>query len=235
MPRLMTLTTALLLAACSLAQAATGKAATAHERTQARAQIALERKDGEARLANNEKICYQHFAVTDCLQKVRGQYNTEERALRQRELAINAQERDEKTANQHDARASKQNDFERKHPPLDGGALNQPDLEQRQNEHNDQAAQRSGHEPKRNPETIAEQQQRREQDAAHRASSQTGKVDSKQRAQQRRNGEQPDNIMGAQAEYDAKQEAALRRQQANDKRLKEQEGKRKAAPLPVPQ
>lgn len=235
MPRLNTLTLALLLAACGLAQAATGKATTAQDRTQARAQIASERKDSEARLANNEKICYQHFAVTDCLQKVRRQYNTEERAMRQRELAINAQERDEKTASQRDSRAAKQNDFDRKHPPLDGGALNQPDLEQRQKEHNDQAAQRSGHGPKRNPETIAEQQQRRDQDAAHRATSQAGKVDSKQRTQQRHNAERADNISEAQEEFDAKQEAAQRRLEAHDKRMKEQESKRKAAPLPVPQ
>ena len=174
MPRLNTVTLLVLLAASSLAHAASGKASTAQERTQARAQITLERKDSEARLANNEKICYQHFAVTDCLQKVRRQYNTEERALRQRELAINAKEREEKTANQRDARANKQNDFERKHPPLDGGALSQPDLEQRQKEHNEQAAQRSSHAPKRNAESIAEQQQRREQDAARRASSQAG-------------------------------------------------------------
>ena len=106
MPRLNTVTLLVLLAASSLAHAASGKASTAQERTQARAQITLERKDSEARLANNEKICYQHFAVTDCLQKVRRQYNTEERALRQRELAINAKEREEKTANQRDARAN---------------------------------------------------------------------------------------------------------------------------------
>lgn len=235
MPRFNTVTLLVLLAASSLAHAASGKASTAQERTQARAQITLERKDSEARLANNEKICYQHFAVTDCLQKVRRQYNTEERALRQRELAINAKEREEKTANQRDARANKQNDFERKHPPLDGGALSQPDLEQRQKEHNEQAAQRSSHGPKRNAESIAEQQQRREQDAARRASSQAGKVDSKQRTQQRHSEERADSISEAQEEYDAKQEAAQRKLEAHDKRMKEQEGKRKAAPLPVPQ
>lgn len=235
MRRLKTLSIALLLTACSLAQAAKDQPANAHQRTQLREAISLERKDSEARLANNEKICYQHFAVTDCLQKVRRQYNTEERALRQRELAINAQEREEKTANQRGARTNKQNDFERKHPPLDGGALSQPDLEQRQKEHNEQAAQRSSHGPKRNPESIAEQQQRREQDAARRASSQAGKVDSKQRTQQRHNDEQADSISQAQEEYDAKQEAAQRKLEAHDKRMKEQEGKRKAAPLPVPQ
>jgi hypothetical protein len=235
MPRLNTLTLLLLLAASGFAHAASDKPANAKERTQARAQITLERKDSEARLANNEKICYQHFAVTDCLQKVRRQYNTEERALRQRELAINAQERDEKTAKQRDSRTSKQNDFERKHPPLDGGALSQPDLEQRQKEHNEQAAQRSSHGPKRNAEGMAEQQQRREQDAAHRATSQAGKLDSKHRAQQRQNAERPDNISAAQEEYDAKQEAAKHRQEAHEKRMKELEGKRKAAPLPVPQ
>ena len=79
MPRLNTVTVLVLLAATGLAHAASGKTSNAQERTQARAQITLERKDSEARLANNEKICYQHFAVTDCLQKVRRQYNTEER------------------------------------------------------------------------------------------------------------------------------------------------------------
>ncbi|MGE8492935.1 hypothetical protein [Comamonas sp.] len=235
MPRLNTVTVLVLLAATGLAHAASGKTSNAQERTQARAQITLERKDSEARLANNEKICYQHFAVTDCLQKVRRQYNTEERALRQRELAINAQERDEKTANQRDARANKQNDFERKHPPLDGGALSQPDLEQRQKEHDEQAAQRSSHAPKRNAQSIAEQQQRREQDAARRATSQAGKVDSKQRTLQRHNEDRADSISEAQEEYDAKQEAAQRKLEAHEKLMKEQEGKRKAAPLPVPQ
>ena len=233
MPRLKALVFTCLLGFLPVAWAQAEPSA-ADQRKEARALIAKDRKAIEDRLAANEKTCYQHFAVNDCLKKVRGQYNAEERALSKRDLAINAEERAERTAKQRAARERKQGDFERKHPPLDGGSVNRPDLEQRQREHNAQAAQRA-HDPKRTPESIAAEQQKREQEAVHRAASQNGKVASKQRSQERRRAELGGTVSQAQSTYDAKQAEAERRVQAHDRRVKEQEGKRKAAPLPVPE
>ena len=236
MPHVRTLLMAVLTACCGLAFAQQAAPMNAEQRKEARAQIALERKASEERLASNEKACYQHFAVTDCLQKVRSQANADTRALRVREQAINAAERAERTANQRGNRDKKQNDFERKHPPLDGGALSDtpPDLDQAKREHDAEAAKRAK-DPKRTPESIATEQQRRSQDAAQRAAEQQKKNNSKQRAQERHNADRADNMADAQEDYDAKQAAAAKRQAAHDKRMKDKEGKRQAAPLPVPQ
>ena len=220
----------LLLGGWTTAQAA----ANATERAEARAQIAKERTANENRLQENEKICYQHFAVTDCLKKVRSQSYEQERALRKCELAINAQERDERTATQRGARAKKQQDFENKHHsnPLDGGALREPDLEQRQREHDAAAAKRAADE--RNPRDQAAEQQQRQQDAALRASEAQKKVASKQRSQQNRAAGLPDTINESREDYDAKQADAAHRQAAHDKKMQELAAKgKKAAPLPT--
>ena len=222
----------LLLGGWAVAQAATPDAA---ERAEARAQIAKERKGNESALLENEKICYQRFAVTDCLKKVRSQSYEQERALRQRELAINAQERDERTATQRGARAKKQQDFENKRHsnPLDGGALREPDLEQRQRARDAAATKRAADE--RNPQELAAEQQQRQQDAALRAAEAQKKAASKQRAQQNRAASQPANISESRDDYDAKQADAAHRQAAHDKKMQELAAKgKKAAPLPTP-
>ena len=220
----------LLLGGWSTAQAASNDA----ERAEARAQIAKERKANESALQENEKICYQRFAVTDCLKKVRSQSYEQARALRQRELAINAQEREERTATQRGARAKKQQDFENKHHsnPLDGGALREPDLEQRKREHDAAAAKRAADE--RNPQELAAEQQQRQQDAALRAAEAQKKAASKQRAQQNRAASQPANINESRDDYDAKQSDAAHRQAAHDKKMQELAAKgKKVAPLPT--
>ncbi|MEG0921397.1 MAG: hypothetical protein RSG22_08310 [Comamonas sp.] len=223
-----------LLLACvwTSAQAASVGAA---ERAAARAQITKERSENDKQLQENEKICYQRFAVTDCLKKVRSQSNEQERALRQRELAINAQERGERTEGQRAARDKKQQDFENKHHsnPLDGGALKEPDLEQRQREHEAAASKRAAGE--RNPQELAAEQHQRQQDAAQRAADAQKKAASKQQAQQNRAATLPVDISGAREEFDAKQADAAQRQLAHDKKMKELQAKsRKAAPLPTP-
>ena len=226
---------AALLAACLMSTVQAQGVSTPAERQQARAEIARERAASEKLLAENEKICYQRFAVTDCLKKVRQQANLRERELRQRELALNSQDRGERTQKQENAREKKQAEFDKKHRDsgLDSGALSTPDLEQRQREHEEQAAQRAS--GKRAPKNTAEQTQRREQDAAQRAAHQEKQQASKARAQQRRNQDLAEQVQDAQEDYDAKQADAARRQAAHDKRMQEREGKKQAAPLPTPQ
>ncbi|MGF6211168.1 hypothetical protein [Comamonas sp. 4034] len=226
---------AVLLVACSVghAQAAEMDAA---ERQAARAEISRERAANDKQLADNEKICYQHFAVTDCLKKVRAEANHRDRELRQRELAINADERAERTAKQRGAREKKQAEFDAKHrnDGADSGALNKEDLEQRQREHEAQAAGRSK-KPARSPQEIEAEQQRRQHDAAQRATQHEQKLGSKQRTQQRRAAEEGDNVEQAREDYDAKQQDAAKRQAEHARRMQEQGKSRKAAPLPVPE
>lgn len=226
-----------LVLACGLAAAQPAPVPmTAAERGHAKAEISKARAENDKLLQANEKICYQHFAVTDCLKQVRRQSNERERELRQRELAINAQERDERTAKQRSARDKKQQDFERKHHsnPLDGGALSEPDLEQRRREHDAAAAERAG-QSGRSPQDMAVETQRRQQEAAHRAAGAQNKAASQQRAQQRRSATLGEDISESRGDFDAKQTEAAHRQAVHDKKMQELAKKgKKAAPLPTP-
>ncbi len=202
----------------------------------ARAAIKKERSHNAALLEENEKACYQHFAVTDCLKKVRTQSYAQERELRQREFAINADERAERTNKQRSAREKKQKDFDNKHPAqtLDSGISDAAVSEERQREL-DAAAARRAVPPKRTAEGIAANEQRRDQAAAHRSAATQQKTSTKAHAQQRRADDMAANVSDAQAEYDAKQADAANRQQKHDKRMQELESKkRKVAPLPAP-
>ena len=224
-----------LLAACAVGAAHAAEMDVA-ERQAARAEISKARAANDKQLADNEKICYQRFAVTDCLKKVRGEANHRDRELRQRELAINADERAERASKQRNAREKKQTEFDAKHrnAGADSGALNKEDLEQRQREHDAQAAGRSK-KPARSPQEIEAEQQRRQHDAAQRATQHGQKLGSKQRAQQRRAAEEGDNLEKARQDYDAKQQDAAKRQAEHARRVQEPGKSRKSAPLPVPE
>jgi hypothetical protein len=58
-----------------------------------RSRLAIERQRIEQAYAEQMKICWQRFAVNDCLRKVRIQQREALSPLRERELSLNARER----------------------------------------------------------------------------------------------------------------------------------------------
>lgn len=58
-----------------------------------RQNITLQRQVLQQRQAEEEKACWQRFAVEDCLRKVRTQVRDQEEVLRERELRVNNEER----------------------------------------------------------------------------------------------------------------------------------------------
>jgi len=67
-------------------------------RAQAREAINAQRQAIQTRLQQDEKACWQRFAVEDCLRKVRSAAREQDTLLREQELGLNAQERKEKAA-----------------------------------------------------------------------------------------------------------------------------------------
>lgn len=67
-------------------------------RDQERQEIATQRQQLQARKQEGEKACWQRFAVEDCLRNVRSQIREEDNKLRDREIAINNEERQDKAA-----------------------------------------------------------------------------------------------------------------------------------------
>lgn len=225
----------LVLVTPALAQATASNGA---QRTQDRAEITQQRTDNEALLLTNEKACYQHFAVTDCLKKVRSAAHDKERALRRRELVINADERAERTRDVQASRAKKQQDHADKvqEQPLGMGKPGQADTEQRQRDHNAQAATRAGKAP-RSEDAMAAERARHAGDAATRANAQNAKQASKQQSLQQRAAQQQTQVDKARADYDAKQADAAKRNAAHEQRMREQAEKsrnKNAQPLPTP-
>lgn len=70
----------------------------AAERAQARAEIEQARREIEARRQGAEKACWQRFAVEDCLTEARKTAREADHPLRERELRINREEREEKAS-----------------------------------------------------------------------------------------------------------------------------------------
>ena len=90
------------------ASAASNAASIAQQRANERT---LLRDEGDAvrRLAQEQEIqCYQRFAVEDCLRGVRRQQRQSEALLRQREMALNDQERQERADARRQSIAQKQ-------------------------------------------------------------------------------------------------------------------------------
>ena len=65
-------------------------------RTEAREAIAAQRSAIEVRKVQAEQTCWKRFAVEDCLREVRAQAREQDHVLRERELALNQEERQEK-------------------------------------------------------------------------------------------------------------------------------------------
>lgn len=78
--------------ACAVAQS-TEPDDFAGRAVQERARIAAERDMLQQRLPDEERACYQRFAVNDCLRQTRRAHRRALADLRRQELAINEQER----------------------------------------------------------------------------------------------------------------------------------------------
>ena len=218
--------------AASAQQADTAESPAA-QRSRERESIQRERAANQARQLANEKICYQHFAVTDCIRKVRSQARDQEQALHKRELVINAAERADKVKQQEANRAAKQKDHADKAATmLDAPSADQA-VEQRSAEHREQAQQRARTGPSEAEQAAQRNQQQR--DAAQRAAEQNDLRASKARELQQREASAPGQIGEAREKYDAKQAAAAEHKRQYEERMqaRKAEGK-EARPLSDP-
>lgn len=84
------------------------------QRAQERQDILHTRSQIDARRVEGEKACWQRFAVDNCLREVRAQAREQDTALRERELRINSEERQEKASERLRAIEQKQRE---KHAP----------------------------------------------------------------------------------------------------------------------
>ena len=162
----------------------------AQSRDKARAEIAQARSAIEVRMQEAEKACWQRFAVQDCLNKARKMARAEDQPLRERELSINQEERQEKAAERLRVIEQKQREKQVPAPvvatPRDGsGAM---DVESRQTEASKRAAQQAqrvqNHEA-----AVAEQQAKQAQERAQKVQAQK---DKQATAQARRESKAPE-------------------------------------------
>lgn len=195
------------------------------QRSRDREAIQHQREANQARQLANEKVCYQHFAVTDCIKKVRDQARQQEQALHQRELDISAAERAERVQQQEANRAQKQKEHADKAATMLDAPPPGQTVEQRSAEHREEAQQRARSGPGEAERAAQHEQQQR--DAAQRAAQQNDKRASKARELQQRNAETPGQISEAREKYDAKQAEAIERKRQYEERMQKlkEEGK----------
>ncbi|GAB2483035.1 hypothetical protein GCM10027082_37280 [Comamonas humi] len=222
-PHLLSWTLAAALAAASAAAHAQpaetpAPSAAAAQRASEREAIAQQRQANQAQLLANEKICYQQFAVTDCLKNVRRDSRLQEQALHKRELVINAAERAERVQQQEANRAQKRKDHADKAATMLDAPPAGETLEQRDAEHRDEARQRA--KPGASEAERAAQREQQHHDAAQRAAQQNDKRASKARELDRRNTESPAKVDEARGKYDAKQTQAIERKREYEERMK---------------
>lgn len=197
---------AVCLAAYGTAQAQTSTASP-QSRAAERAAIAQQRAAIAQTQAQAEAACHQRFVVEDCLQDVRRKARAELAPLRERELQLNQQERQERAAARLQAIEAKQAQTvppaplqaHTRKPPPDAAAL-----EQTQGARAAEAAAR------------ATQQRQRQADHAQRVQAQQAQAAQRQQ----------------QAEHDwlEKQRQAKERQE----RVQAEQSRQRGQPLPVP-
>lgn len=214
-------------------QGAAAESEAAAQRSRERAAIQHAREANQARQLANEKICYQHFAVSDCIRKVRHEARLQEQELHKRELVINAAERADKVQQQESNRAQKQKDHADKAATMLDAPPAEQTLEQRSAEHREQAQQRARSGPSEAERAAQHQQQQR--DAAQRATQQNDKRASKAREQQQRDADAPGQISEAREKYDAKQAAAAEHRRQYEERMQKRKAEGKESrPLSDP-
>ena len=159
----------------------------AQAREKARAEITSARSAVEARLKQEEQACWQRFAVQDCLNKVRKAAREEDQPLRERELKLNHEERQEKAQERLRAIEQKQRDKQVPSPvvatPRDGsGTLS---LETRQSDAQ-KRAQAQAQRLQQHEATVAEQQAKQAQERAQRVQAQKDKQAAAQARRERK-------------------------------------------------
>lgn len=205
-------------------QQAAAKKAVQAERDAQLARIVAERAAIQQRRSQQEALCYQRFAVEDCLREVRTQARTEDNALRKQEQEIQAIERQEKTAERLRTIEEKIEEKNRQMPalaPVDGKIR----------------APRQAPLPKASPadgptpQDLVDVQAQRAQQARERAQDLSERQKAHAAEQSRKQAGEDARRSAARARYEQKQRQA---QQHRQRAAAAQDQKAKAAPLPSP-
>ena len=216
----------LLLAGVVGAQETDSKASFKHGEAARKAehgQIQQQRAAIETQRIEEERKCYQRFVVEDCLEEARRKARVLEKPLREREVQLNQQEREEKAAER--LREIEAKKAQKAATPMTG-------------------EQRTPSVPKASPAPSGKQgavkppvdvnavQAQRAQEAQQRAAKHNQYVQQHQQQQAQRAAQSGDKAAAARAAYDAKQKAAAEHK-AKIQKTEAEHGPR-AAPLPAP-
>lgn len=207
------------IASCA---AATGQTATISEDQAAdaeRAAISAERSRSEAAYLQEQKACYQKFAVNDCLRDAGGRHRKLAADLRHREIALNDAQRKRQAAEQARSRQEKA-----------------------EAERQKQAGQQSGDQQTKAAQDLQKRQERAASGSNDRAKGAAGESKNVQDAKAREQRHLDETASQARkaasaatqrAEYDEKIKAAAERKADLERRRKENP-KPPANPLPMP-
>lgn len=184
----------------------------AQQRAKERQEIAVQRADIEQRQLTAEKACWQRFAVENCLREVRTQSREQDNVLREQELRINSDERQEKAAERLRSIEQKQN--EKRVPAPLNATSRQPEA--------------AG--AAKSPVDVDKAQAERGTAASARAKSQADRQQKHQAAAAERELTEAERSAEAQKLTQEKQKAAQERRASKADDI----ANRKGAPLPIP-
>lgn len=178
------------IAAVCLAAYGTGLAqqAGASAREAERADIERQRAAIAATQAQEEKACWQRFAVEDCLKDVRARARAQLAPLRARELELNQQERQERAAERLRAIEAKRANAPPPAPVQTHTRKPVPDAALRQQEgaRAKEAAERAAQQRQRQADHARQVQEREAAEAERRSKAEQAWSEKQRRAQQRR-------------------------------------------------
>lgn len=178
------------IAAVCLAAYGTGLAqqAGASAREAERADIERQRAAIAATQAQEEKACWQRFAVEDCLKDVRARARAQLAPLRARELELNQQERQERAAERLRAIEAKRANAPPPAPVQAHTRKPVPDVALRQQEgaRAKEAAERAAQQRQRQADHARRVQEREAAEAERRSKAEQAWSEKQRRAQQRR-------------------------------------------------
>ena len=192
------------------------------ERDMVRARIVGERQAVQQRLSQQEKACYQRFAVEDCLREVRTQGRKEDNALRLQEQKINDIERREKSAARLRSIAQKTQE-PRSKAPVDGKARGA-------------SLPAGAPAPARTAQDVANDQALHAQQARARAQTLSQRQQSHAAELARKQSTETERRTAARARTEAKQRQAQEHKERQQAKIQDQDqaGRKKPAPLPGP-
>ena len=194
-------------------------------RAQERAEIAQQRQEISARTTQAEEACWQRFAVEDCLRKARAQQRSEMSLLRDRELRINNEERQEKASERLRSIERQQQQKSPNQTHVQGLPGMAPPTQPVAN-----TAPLEGT-PAKTPADIARELGQRQTEAQRRAAEQAQRLRNHDAEMAERTQSEAQRRNRIQKNLQEKQEAA----QARQKSKADDIAQRKGAPLPIPQ